>query len=384
MRRPYSAHPGFTRANVPDATAIYLDHAASTPTRPEVCEAMLPWLGGYPGNPTSLHRPGRDARRAVDRAREQVAALIHAEPREIIFTSGGTEANNLALRGMLKTSGHLLTTAIEHHSVLHTAEALQKQNSIRLTLAPANADGRVEFPADAIPDNTALVSVMHANNETGVIQPIEPIAAACRDRGIPFHTDAIQSAAHLPIDVTQTPLDLISLSGHKLGAPKGIGALYCRHGIDLTPQQTGGPQERGHRPGTENLPGIAGFGVACELAQKEMETESARLAQLRDQLEQALLEKFPNAWRNGAAENRLPHIANLGFPHAEGEAVMMTLDAVGIAVSTGSACTSGALDPSHVLLAMGQTHEQAHAAVRFSFGKGNKAEDVERVVTALE
>ena len=351
---------------MPDAHAIYLDHAASTPVRPEVREAMLPWLDGHPGNPTSLHRPGREARRAIDLAREQVAALIHADPREIIFTSGGTEANNLALRGMLKTGGHLLTTAVEHHSVLHTAE------------------GRVENFEEHLTDDTALVSVMHANNETGVLQPIEPIAAACRARGIPIHTDAIQSAGKLPIDVTQPPLDLLSLSAHKLNGPKGVGALYVRHGIDLIPQAIGGTQERTRRAGTENVPGIVGLGVACELSQQEMETESARLAQLRDQLEQAILKQIPGSWLNGNCDHRLPHITNLGFPDTEGEVIMMAVDAKDIAVSTGSACTSGSIDPSHVLLAMGQDYAKAHAAVRFSFGRENTPEEIERVVEALK
>jgi cysteine desulfurase len=361
--------------------SIYLDHAATTPMRPEVLEAMLPWLTEHHGNPTSLHRPGRDARRAIDQARDQVAALLNADPREIIFTSGGTEANNLTLRGLLKPGGHLLTSAIEHHSILHTAQALEKHGGIELTIAPVSTDGCVTDFETHLIDDTTLVSVMHGNNETGVLQPIEPIAAACRTRNIPFHTDAIQSTGKLPLDVTQIPVDLLSLSAHKLNGPKGIGALYVRHRINLTPQAIGGTQERARRAGTENVPAIVGLGVACELARQEMET--ARLAQLRDQLEQAILKQIPGTWLNGGLGHRLPHITNIGFPDTEGEQIMMALDAAGIAVSTGSACTSGSVDPSHVLLAMGQDHAQAHGGVRFSLGRENTPADIARVVEAL-
>lgn len=365
-------------------SAIYLDHAASTSVHPEVLESMRPWLSNQTGNPTALHRPGRNARRAIDHAREQVAAFIHVEPREILFTSGGTEANNLALRGLLPPGSRLLTTTIEHHSILHTAEALRKHNGIEITLSPATANGIIADTTELLTNNTTLVSVMHANNETGVIQPIEPIAAVCRDRGILFHTDAIQSAAHLPVEVGNLPIDLLSLSGHKLGAPPGIGALYCRHGLALTPQLTGGTQERARRAGTENFLGIIALGATCELTAREQDKETTRLTKLRNQFEQAILDSIPSAEVNCTNAPRLPHIANIRFPGHEGENIMMSLDAAGIAVTTGSACTSGSVDPSHVLLAMGQDHPTAHSAVRFSFGSRNTESDIEPVVRTLE
>jgi cysteine desulfurase len=380
---------------------IYLDHAATTPVRPEVFEAMAPYFHEFFGNAGSLHRFGRDAKKAIDTARSQVAALIGADPRDIVFTSGGTEANNLAIRGLAAENSRVMVSAVEHHSVLHAAKKLEKRNGIDVVLAPVDSEGRVESSAElpSVVDAehgvqlrattehrkrpTSLVSVMHGNNETGTIQPVEEIGSNCRDRGIPFHIDAVQSAGKASINVSEMPVDLLSISAHKLYGPKGIGALYVRRDLPLQHQIAGGSQERGRRAGTENVAAIVGFGMACELAQKEMEIESARLRDLLCILEDRLLESCPGTWVNGSREHRLPHILNIGFPGVEGEEVMMALDAKGIAVATGSACTSGAIDPSHVLLAMGQNHTQAHSGVRFSLGRSTTLEAIEEVAAAL-
>lgn len=369
--------------------AIYLDHSATTPVREEVFAAMEPFLRGQFGNAGSIHRFGRECRRAVDDAREQVAALIHADPREIYFTSGGTESDNLALRGVPAADGRkkrrIVTTSVEHHAVLHAAEHARKHDGIEVSIVGVDGEGLVDPEAigSFIDDDTVLVSVMHANNETGAVQPMEAIAALCAERGVPFHTDAVQSAGKLPIDVRDTPIGLLAISGHKLYAPKGVGACYIRKGIDIVPQALGGFQERERRAGTENVAGIVALGTACELARNEMASATAvRLRRLRDRLEQGVL-RIPGTAINGPIERRLPGLSNVRFDGVEGESMVLGLDMEGIAVSSGAACTSGSLDPSHVLLAMGQSYETAQSAVRFSLGIGTTDAQIDRVLDVL-
>jgi cysteine desulfurase len=368
---------------------IYLDHSATTPIRPEVLEAMLPFLREHHGNAGSLHRFGRDCRRAVETAREQVAALINAEPREILFTSGGTESDNLAIRGIVEATDRkairLVTTAVEHHAVLHVCESLARANRVDLQVAGVDQEGLVDPDAveALLGDETVLVSVMHANNETGVVQPLERIGALCRERGIPFHSDTVQSAGKLPLDVRKMPLDLAAISGHKLYGPKGIGALFVRSGTGIEPQAVGGAQERGRRAGTENVAGIVGLGRACELLSGELQSTSKQMEVLRDRLQEGALATVPDAGINGSTAHRLPNSLNMAFNDLDGERMMFALDQEGIAVSTGSACTAGSLDPSHVLLAMGQSHEHASSAIRFSLGRDNTEEEIDRVISLL-
>lgn len=368
---------------------IYLDHSATTPVRPEVLEAMLPYLSDRFGNAGSIHAAGRAARAAVDRAREQVAALLNADPREVFFTSGGTEADNLALRGVAaasrRTRRRILVSAVEHHAVLHAAEYLRDHDGVDLRLVPVDSTGRVDPDevASLIDDDTILVSVMHANNETGAIQPIEAVAAVCAERGVPFHTDAVQSAGRVSLDLRALSVGLAAVSGHKLYAPKGIGACYIRKDIPIVPQAVGGAQERGRRAGTENVAAIVAFGKACELARAEMDLESRRLRALRDRLEASILAAIPDTRLNGPADDRLPHILNVSFKGADGESLILALDLVGIAVSSGSACTAGSLDPSHVLLAMGLSQEEAQSALRFSLGRDNTDADIDRTLAVL-
>ncbi|MDZ4861074.1 MAG: cysteine desulfurase family protein [Candidatus Hydrogenedentes bacterium] len=367
---------------------IYLDHSATTPVRAEVFDAMLPYLRAQFGNAGSVHSFGREARRAVDDARDQVAALVNAAPREILFTSGGTEADNLAVRGVVAASARgrkrVVVSAVEHHAVLHAAESLRGEG-IEVVVVPVDSDGIVLLDAlvEQITDDTVLVSIMHANNETGAVQPIGRIAALCEERGIVFHTDAVQSAGKLSIDVRRTPIGLLSISGHKLYAPKGVGACYVRKGIDVMPQAVGGGQERERRAGTENVAGIVGFGAACELARMEMQEVSARAAGLRDRLEREALAQSPDAIINAGGVERVPTISNIRFPGVDGESMVLALDVAGIAVSSGSACTAGSLDPSHVLLAMGQSYEIAQSAIRFSLGRETNELEIDSVVRAL-
>lgn len=369
--------------------SIYLDHSATTPLREEVFAAMEPYLRNHFGNAGSIHRFGRECRRAIDDAREQVATLIHADPREIYFTSGGTESDNLALRGIPAVSGRakrrIVTTAIEHHAVLHAAEHARKHDGAEVTIIGVDEDGLVDPEAvgAAIDDDCVLVSVMHANNETGAIQPIEAIAALCAERGVPFHTDAVQSAGKLPVDVQRTPISMLAISAHKLYAPKGVGACYIRKGVDVVPQSLGGFQERERRAGTENVAGIVALGKACELARNDLETNAARLRELRDRLQQGILERIPGTAINGPIDNRLPGLLNVRFDGVEGESMVLGLDMEGIAVSSGAACTSGSLDPSHVLLAMGQDYATAQGAVRFSLGIDNTDAEIDRVLDVL-
>lgn len=364
---------------------IYLDHSATTPVRPEAAEIMLEYLTKRYGNPSSVHSFGREAKEGLEQAREQVAALINARPEEIIFTSGGTEADNLAILGIAKKYGdkgrHIITTAIEHHAVLHTCEHLKK-NGFKVTVLPVDEHGiiRIEDLRKALTDETILITVMHANNEVGSIQPIEEIGNIAREKGIIFHTDAVQSLGKIPVDVRSMKIDLLSGSGHKIYGPKGVGFLYIRKGIKPAPLVFGGSQEKKYRAGTENIPGIAGLGKAAELARQEMAAEMPRLAKLRDTLITGLQQKIPNVKLNGHPTLRIPTNVNLSFEFVEGESLLLSLDLKGIAASSGSACTSGSLDPSHVLLAMGLCHETAHGSVRMTLGKANTEEDVQYVL----
>ncbi|MCS1408119.1 MAG: Cysteine desulfurase IscS [Verrucomicrobia subdivision 3 bacterium] len=350
---------------------------------------MLPYFTKDHGNAGSLHRFGRTARRAIDHAREQVAQLIHADPNEIIFTSGGTEANNMIIRGLhhkaQEPEGAILCSAIEHHSVLDVVKAQRAPGNNGLALIPTASDGQIsaEVAASMLTPNIRLVSIMHANNETGVEQPIEEIVPICRDRGVHLHSDAVQSAGRIPLNVKSLPIDALTLSAHKLQGPKGIGALYLRSQARVDPLLVGGAQERRRRAGTENVAGIVGFGMACELAARNLGDFVLQTVALRDHLEQEILQRISGAWINGGNAPRLPHISNLGFQGLEGEAIMMALDAEGIAIGTGSACSSGSPDTSHVLLAMGQSHEEAQAAIRISLGSSTTQRDIDTLVQTL-
>jgi len=368
---------------------IYLDHSATTPICDEVREAMEPFLGAEFGNAGSIHAHGRAARKAVDDARDRVAALINADPREIFFTAGGTESNNWVIQRspMAKTGADrsIVTSAIEHHAVLHPCEYMQRAVGVDTRLVPVDQTGRVEPDAvmACIDEGTALVSVMHANNETGVIQPIDEIAALSADRGVPFHTDAVQSVGKIPFDVTATPVSFASISAHKMYGPKGVGALYVRKGFDLDAWMLGGFQERERRAGTENVAAIVGLGRAAELASSKQHTDANRMATLRDKLETTLVDQLREAIVYGGKHVRLPGVSNIGFQGIEGESMILGLDVDGIAVSSGSACTSGSLDPSHVLLAMGIGHTDAQSAVRFSLGRDTTEDDIDRTIEAV-
>jgi cysteine desulfurase len=362
---------------------IYFDHAATTPTRPEVVEAMLPYYQEKWGNPSSLHSSGREAAAGVDAAREQVALLLGALPEEIVFTGSGTEADNQALTGIgiayERKGDHIVTSGIEHHAVLHTAEFLQKRG-LKVTYLPVDSTGLVD-PEDvgaAITDRTILVSIMHANNEIGTIQPIKAIGAICREREVLFHTDAVQTVGHLPIDVRGMNVDLLSLSAHKLYGPKGVGALFVRKGVRVAPLIHGGGHERGRRSSTENVAGIVGLGEACRLAGQEMEWEMGHNTGLRDRLIEGVLARVPDSMLTGHPRQRLPNNASFCARYVEGESILLSLDFEGISASSGSACTSGSLEASHVLLAIGLPHDVAHGSLRLSVGRGNTGEEVDR------
>lgn len=366
---------------------VYLDHSATTPIRPEVVEAMQVALTEDFGNPSSVHGYGRAAKKALEEAREQVAELIGAQPNEIIFTSGGTEADNMALIGTAlanqKKGKHIITSSIEHHAVLDTCRWLEK-NGFEVTYLPVDKDAlvRVEDLLAAIRDDTILISIMHVNNEVGTIQPIEEIGKIAKEKGIIFHTDAVQSIGKIPVNVDDLQVDLLSASAHKIYGPKGVGCLYVRKGTRIQPIHFGGGQERKRRPGTENMPGIVGFGKACELARKEL-PEEQKLVVLRDKLIDGLLERIPDCQLNGHRTKRVPTNVNVSIRYLEGEAMLLSLDLKGIAASSGSACTSGSLDPSHVLLAMGICHEIAHGSLRMTLGRGNTEEDIDYVLEEL-
>lgn len=365
--------------------SLYFDHNATTPVRPEVVEAMTACLSGPPGNPSSLHRFGRDTARLRDDARARLARAAQCEPEEVVFTSGGTEADNLVLRGALSAERrHVVTVATEHEAILQTVAALEAEGA-EATVVPVDAEGRVEAEqvAGAIRNDTAVVSVMAANNETGVLQPIEEIGRACRRRGVLFHTDAVQFFGKLPFRFRDLPVDVASISSHKLGGPKGVGALLVRREVRLRPLVTGGSQERRVRPGTENLPGIVGFGRAAELANQEVGEEARRLAALRDRLEGGILRIVPDARVNGALSPRLPNTSNVSFPGLDGETLLVSLDLDGIAVSTGAACNAGAAEPSHVLLAMGRTRDEAASSLRFSLGRTTQEAEIDEALEVL-
>ncbi|MBZ0270365.1 cysteine desulfurase [bacterium] len=360
---------------------IYLDYNATTPLHGEVLEAMAACLGGPPGNPSSRHGYGRQARTLREEARERVAAAAGCRPVEVLFTSGGTEADNLALRG-ITARGTILAPATEHEAILQTLEAVQGAGR---GILPVNGDGRPDEAAlrAGLAEGVALVSVMAANNETGVLADLEALGGACREAGVLFHTDAVQSFGKVSFRFGDLPLDLASISSHKIGGPKGVGALIVREGLELPPMQTGGSQERGVRPGTENLPGIVGFGKAAETAAERLASEGQRLAALRDRLERELKAAFPEVVVNGAGAPRLPNTSNVSFPGRDGESLLIALDLEGIAVSTGAACHAGASDPSHVLLAMGRTREEAGSSLRFSLGSRSQESDIVGVVESL-
>jgi len=367
---------------------IYLDYAATTPTHPDVVKAMLPYFTEAFGNPSSIYSYGQEAKGAIEEARVKVASLISARGEEIVFTSGGTEADNFAIKGVAfaneRKGNHIITSPIEHHAVTETCNFL-KRRGFRITYLPVDGYGMVD-PDDvrkAITDKTILISVMRANNEMGTIEPIAEIARIAKEAGVYFHTDAVQAVGHIPVDVNELGVDLLSMSAHKLYGPKGVGALYIRKGTKLTPFMHGGEQERRRRASTENVPGIVGFGKAAELARQEMSKEAERLTSLRDRLVKGLLERIDHTHLNGHPIIRLPNNVNVSVDFVEGESMLLTLDLEGICASTGSACSSSSLEPSHMLLAIGLSHEQAHGSLRFSLGKWTTEEDIERVLDVL-
>lgn len=374
---------------------IYLDAAATTPIRPEVMEAMLPYLQGRYGNPSSIYQLGQETKAAIESARGQVARAIGARPSDIVFTSGATESDNTALAGVLwakrfqdplASPPHLIVSAIEHHAVLHAAEFLERQG-FRLTVVPVDADGFVDptVVEAAITPQTTLISIMYANNEIGTIQPIAEIGQLARARNVLFHTDAVQAAGALEIDVDALGVDLLSLSAHKYQGPKGVGALFVRKSVPIEWMQLGGGQEGGRRGGTENVAGIVGFGVAIDLATRERESRAAATSAIRDYLWSELQDAFPDVVLNGPADftRRLPNNLNVSFPGVQGETVLLALDMMGIAASAGSACTTGNSEPSHVLLAMGASEESARSSVRFSVSPETTRDDIDDVVDAL-
>jgi cysteine desulfurase len=358
---------------------VYLDNNATTPVLPEVLDAMRPYFLEHFGNASSIHHHGQETRAAVERARESVAKLLGCRPAEVVFTSGGTEADNLAILGLVRSGDHVISSSVEHHAVLNSCKHLQEQG-IEVTVLPVDGGGLIN-PDDlrrALQPNTKLVSIMFANNETGVIQPVREIGKICAEADVYFHTDAVQAASKVPIRVNEIACDLLSISGHKMHAPQGIGALYVRKGTTLTPILHGGSHERSRRAGTENVAGIVGLGKAAELAVKGFETGAdKRTAALRDRLEQSILDAVDAAGVNGAGATRVPNTSNIYFDYIEGEAMIIALDLRGLAVSTGAACSSGAIEPSHVLTAMGLTSDRARASIRFSLGKQNTAEDID-------
>jgi cysteine desulfurase len=370
---------------------VYLDYNATTPVGPEVLDAMLPYFSGEFANAASIHTPGQRARAAVETAREQVAALIGARPSEIVFTSGGTESDNHAVFGVvgqafLSVSSsrnadsfpHIVTTAIEHEAVLNACQAMEK-SGVRVTYLATDREGQIDLDElrRAIRPETVLITVMHANNELGTVQPLEEIGRIAKERDIFFHTDAVQSAGKVPIDVNKLGADLLSLSGHKFYAPKGVGALYVRGGTRLRQLLYGGHHQRGFRPGTENVAGIVGLGKAAEIARRSNVGDAERVSALRDKLERGLLTHVPHSRVNGSAAPRTPNTTNLVFPGIEGEALLIALDLKGLACSTGAACSSGAVEPSHVLTAIGLPPEEARASLRFSLGRHTTEEEIE-------
>jgi cysteine desulfurase nifS len=367
---------------------VYLDNAATTALSPKVLEQMMPYLTAIYGNPSSPHSFGQEARKGVEHARDQVAKALNALPEEIIFTGCGTESDNTVLFGVAeryaKKGNHIITTNVEHHAILHTCEALEKRG-IEVTYLPVDENGMVtaEQVADAITDKTILVSIMFANNEVGTIMPIAEIGKVCRERGVLFHTDAVQAVGHVPIDVKAMNIDMLSLSAHKFHGPKGVGALYMKKGVRLPAYVMGGAQERNRRAGTENVAGIVGLGAAIELATENLAESAARMTKLRDKLIAGIAARIPEVKLNGHPTLRLPNNVNYSIKYIEGESILLMLDMNGIAASSGSACTSGSLDPSHVLLALGLTHEVAHGSVRLTLSDETTEEDIDYVLEVL-
>ena len=363
---------------------FYFDHNATTPVAPEVLDALVPVLGEVYGNASSIHHQGQIAKQRLEMARRQVAFFLGCDAREIVFTSGGTESDNLAIFGVARAHRHAITTTIEHPAVLNAFAQLEREG-VEVTYARVGSDGMVD-PDEirrAVRPDTALISVMHANNETGTIQAVEEIGAMAKEAGIAFHSDGVQAAGKAAIDVRALGVDLYSISAHKLYAPKGTGVLFVRNGVAVRPILHGGRHERERRAGTENVPGAVGLGRAAELASRDLPEESTRLESLRDRLERGILERIPSAWVNGSRTKRVPNTTNVRFDGIEGEALVISLDLKGFAVSSGSACSSGAVEPSHVLMAMGLDREQAKSSVRFSLGRGNTEEQVDALINAV-
>ena len=365
-------------------TVIYMDNNATTRVAPQVVDAMVPYLSEWYGNPSSMHRFGGAVQKAIDQARERVTAFLGADTGEVVFTSCGTESDNTAIRGALEAQPkkrHVITTAVEHPAVLNVCRYL-RDRGCRVTELGVDDDGRLDLDElrNALTDDTAVVSIMWANNETGVVFPIEEIAEIVKSRGAIVHCDAVQAAGKLPMDMSKSAIDLLSISGHKLHAPKGVGVLYVRSGARVAPFMRGGHQENGRRAGTENAASIIGLGVACELAGRALEEESARVCAMRDRLESGLLARCPDTRRNGVETPRLPNTTNISFAYVEGEAILLSVDEYGICLSSGSACTSGSLEPSHVLRAMGVPDTMLHGSVRFSLSRYNTDEEVDRVL----
>jgi cysteine desulfurase len=368
---------------------IYLDHSATSPVDPEVFEAIKPYFTDSFGNASTLYSLGRDGRRAMESAREEVASIIGAETKEIIFTSGGTESDNIAIKGIaykLKNKGnHIITSDIEHPAVDETCKYLEK-NGFTVTYLPVYEDGIVKLSdlEEAITDKTILITIMHANNEIGTIQPIKEIGAVAKEKGIIFHTDAVQTVGKIPVDVNELNVDLLSLSSHKLYGPKGVGALYVRKGVRLEPIMHGGGHERGIRPGTENVPGVVGLGKACKIAKENLESDAQLLTRLRDRLIDTVLKQNEDSYLNGHRTKRLPNNANFRFTGIEGESLILHLDSKGIAASTGSACSSTKLEASHVLMAIGLKEVEAHGSLRISLGHENTEEDIDYTIIAIK
>jgi cysteine desulfurase len=374
--------------NASQARRIYLDHNATTPVHPEVFEAMLPYYKDKFGNASSIHSFGREAKVALEESREKVAKFINTSPQEIYFTSGGTESDNLAIKGTAfanrKKGKHIITSKIEHHAVLESCKFLEKEG-FEITYLPVDKYGFVD-PDDlkkALRKDTILVSIMHVNNEVGTIQPLEELCKITKEKGAYFHTDAVQSVGKMPVDVQKLDVDMLSMSGHKIYGPKGVGAIYIKKGTRMTSWSHGGSHERSRRAGTENVPGIVGLAKTVEIARRDMEQQSQQMKNLTEAFYQKVTHAIPDVILNGHLEKRIPNTLNLSFKAVEGESIILSLDLKGVAVASGSACTSGTLEPSHVLSAMGISPEIAQGAIRFSFGRENTMEDVEYIVGIL-
>ena len=368
---------------------VYLDNAATTMVRQEVVDAMIPAFTTYYGNPSSLHEYAREAEQLLDSARKDVALVLNAKPDEIVFTGGGSESDNMALRGAVaankKKGKHVITSAVEHHAVLYTLQAMEREGLIDLTILPVDEYAVVsaESVANALRDDTVLVSIMFANNEVGTINPIAEIGKVCRDKGVLFHTDAVQATGHVPIDVVKMNIDMLSVSAHKFHGPKGVGVLYIRKGVRIPSLIIGGGQEKKRRAGTENVPGIVGLATALKIANEHMAENAAKVGALRDKLMKGIAETIPDVKLNGHPTKRLPNNVNYSIRYIEGESILLTLDINGIAASSGSACTSGSLDPSHVLLAMGLPHEIAHGSLRLTLSEFTTEEEIDYVLDLL-